>query len=96
MKKGAAFLISGVLFWGVITLLQRSGNGHPSLSCREQEILNLLAEGCTDDEISECLHIGKGTLETYIRNIPKKLNLPDISYVIDYALEKGLVSITYA
>ncbi len=95
MKKGAAFLISGFLFWATIRLLQKSGNGLP-LSGREEEILSLLAEGYADDEILKCLHISKRTLGKYIRNIPKKLNLPDMSYAIDYAIEKGLASITYA
>jgi len=96
MKKSAAFLISGILFWGTISVLRASRNGLPFLSHRERKMLNLMVEGYTDDEISECLHVGKRTLEEYIRNIPKRLNVPDISYAIDYAIEKGLVSITYA
>ncbi len=96
MKKAAAFLISGFLFWETIRFLQKSGNGLPFLSCREQKILGLMAEGYADDEISECLHISNRTLGKYLHNIPKKLNLPDISCVIEYALEKGSVRIAYA
>ena len=96
MKKGLVLLISGILFWETIKLLQKSENGLPVLSYREREILSLMAEGYTDDEISEYLHVGKRTLEKYFRNIPKRLNLPDMSYAIDYAIEKGLMSITYA
>ncbi len=96
MKRGAVFLISGVLFWGTIRFLQKSGNSLPFLSCREQKILNLMAEGYADDEISKCLHISERTLARYLHNIPKKLNLPDISYAIEHALEKEVVNITYA
>ena len=96
MKIVTTFLIPGFLCWRAIRLLQRSGNGHPFLSHREQKILSLMVDGYGDNEISERLHIGERTLANHIRNIPKRMNLPDISYAIDYALEKGLVSITYA
>ncbi len=96
MKKGLVFLISGILFWEIIKLLQKSGYGLLVLSCREREILSLMAEGYTNDGISAYLHIDKKTLEQHFRNIPKRLNVPDMSYAIDYAIEKGLVRITYA
>ncbi len=96
MKRALAFLISGILLWETIRLLQDSGPEFPFLSHREREILSLTAEGYTENEISEHLQVGKRTLEKYIRNIPKRLNVPDISYAIDYAIEKGLVSITCA
>ncbi len=96
MKKGLVFLASGILFWVTIMLLQKSRNGLPVLSRREWEILRLMAEGYTDDEISAYLHIGKRTLEEHFRNILRRLNVPDVSYAIDYAIEKGLVRIRYA
>ncbi len=96
MKRALVFLISGILLWETIRLLQDSSLELPLLSHRERKILSLIAEGYTENEISECLHVGKRTLEKYICNIPKRLNLPDISYAIEYAIEKGLVSITYA
>ncbi len=96
MKKWLVFLISGILLWETIRLIQKSGNGLPVLSYREREILSLMAEGHTDDAISAHLHVDRGTLEKYFRNIPKRLNLPDMPHAIDYAIEKGLVRITYA
>ncbi len=96
MKRALAFLISGILLWETIRLLQDSGPEFPFLSHREREILSLIAEGYSEDEISEHLQVGKRRLGKYISNIPRRLNLPDISYAIEYAIEKGLVSITYA
>ncbi len=83
MKRALAFLISGILLWETIRLLQDSRPEFPFLSHREREILSLIAEGYTDDDISECLRVGKKTLEKYLRNIPQRLNLPDISYAIE-------------
>jgi DNA-binding NarL/FixJ family response regulator len=96
MKIVTTFLITGLIFWRAIRFLHPSRNGLPFLSYREQQILSLMVEGYGDDEISDRLHISERTLANCIRNIPKRMNLPDISYAIDYALEKGLVSITYA
>jgi DNA-binding NarL/FixJ family response regulator len=96
MKKSLVFLISGILVWETIRLLQRSRDGVPFLSRHEQEFLNLIMEGYTDNEISECLHVGEKTIELYSRNILNKLKLHDMSSAIKYLIEEGLVSITYA
>jgi DNA-binding NarL/FixJ family response regulator len=96
MKKALVFVISGILVWETIRLLQKSRTGLPFLSPQEREILNLVTEGYTDNEIAECLHVGERTIERSLFNIPKKLNLRDMSSAIGYAIEKGLVSIAYA
>ena len=96
MKRALAFLISGILLWETIKLLQDSGPESPFLSHREREILSLIVEGYTDDEISEYLHISSRTIEKCLCNILKKLDLHDICSAVSYAMEKGLVSITYA
>ena len=46
-----------------------------SLTQREQEVLQLLAEGKTDVEIAETLHLSKYTIGTHVRNILTKLNI---------------------
>lgn len=46
------------------------------LTAREQEVLALLAQGLTDRGISERLWLTPKTVETHIRHILAKLNLP--------------------
>ena len=96
MKKILVFLIASVLSWESVRLLQKSRANLQFLSCREGEILNLIAEGCTDNEIAMRLHFRQEALEKYLRNTLKRLNVPDISSAIKYLIEKGLVSVTYA
>ena len=51
------------------------------LTAREREVLTLLAEGLTDADIAERLWLTRKTVETHIRHILAKLNLPtDTSY----------------
>jgi DNA-binding NarL/FixJ family response regulator len=51
------------------------------LTAREREVLGMLAEGLTDAGIAERLWLTRKTVETHIRHILSKLNLPnDASY----------------
>lgn len=45
------------------------------LSAREKEVLDMLAEGFLYKEISEKLHLGLGTIKTYVRRIYEKLHV---------------------
>lgn len=60
------------------------------LSTREIEVLTLLAEGATNKEISEVLHITESTTKTHVRNILEKLQLRSRTQAALYAFEQGL------
>ena len=96
MKKVSLFLISVALFWGMIKVLQKTKDNHQVFTQREQEMLNLIALGYKDNEISGLLHTSEKSIQQCESNILRKTNLLDISSVIQYALEKGLLRITYA
>ena len=61
------------------------------LTSREQEVLALLAEGCTNDEIANKLVISKHTVERHRENVMRKLNLHSRSDLVKYAIRKGLI-----
>ena len=46
-----------------------------SLSAREQEVLELVAQGCLFKEIAERLGVSFGTIHTYSRRIYEKLHV---------------------
>jgi DNA-binding NarL/FixJ family response regulator len=96
MKKVSLFLISIPLFFRMIKLVQKSKGDHHFLTHKEQEILNLIAVGCKDKEIAELLHSSERSIQKYESNALRKMNMNDLSSAIKYALEKGLLSITYA
>jgi DNA-binding NarL/FixJ family response regulator len=96
MKKFSLFLISVTLFWGMIKLLQKTKDNLQLFTHREQEILSQIAVGYNDNEIAGLLHTSGRSIQQCESIILRKTNLPDISSAIQYALEKGLLRITYA
>lgn len=64
---------------------------HAILSPREKEIIQLIAEECTTDEIAEKLFISKGTIETHRKNIFFKLQVKNIAGLIKKAVYLGIV-----
>jgi DNA-binding NarL/FixJ family response regulator len=65
-----------------------------SLSCltpREREVLQLLAEGKTNKEVSAILSVGTKTVETHRANIMNKLKLHSVSDLVHYAIRNHIV-----
>lgn len=61
------------------------------LTPREREILALIAQGYTNQEIAQKLHLSLNTVKTHRRHIYEKLNLHSRSALIEYALRRGLL-----
>jgi DNA-binding NarL/FixJ family response regulator len=62
------------------------------LSEREQDILNLLAEGLSNAEISQRLYLSEGTVRNYTSTLFAKLGVADRTQAVILALREGLVS----
>ena len=62
------------------------------LTAREREILQLLASGKSNKEVSAVLNLSPYTVETHRGNILQKLNLHSLPELILYAVRKGLIS----
>lgn len=63
------------------------------LSNRELEVLKLLAEGWSNKEIAEFLHISIKTVETHRHRIMEKLKLKNITDLVKYALRTKLIEL---
>jgi two-component system response regulator NreC len=61
------------------------------LSTRENEVMQLIAEGNTNREIAERLYLSVNTVKTHRLNMMKKLNLNNKADLIKYAIRKGIV-----
>jgi DNA-binding NarL/FixJ family response regulator len=75
--------------------LERARTGAPHrelLTPREEEILKLVAEAHTNDEIGELLHISKKTVERHRANILEKLGMRDRVQLTRYAIRRGLIT----
>jgi DNA-binding NarL/FixJ family response regulator len=60
------------------------------LSAREREVLQLLAEGKSSNQIAEGLHISIKTVETHRAQIMAKLKIKTIAELTKYAIREGL------
>ena len=64
---------------------------YDSLTGREREILQLVAEGRSASEIKDLLFISVRTVEKHRSNMMKKLDFHHHSEIIRYALQRGLI-----
>jgi DNA-binding NarL/FixJ family response regulator len=61
-----------------------------SLSCREREVLQLVAEGKTSNQIAADLHISAKTVESHRQQVMIKLNIKNVAELTKYAIREGL------
>jgi two-component system response regulator NreC len=79
--------------------LQQAGAGGEErqrlgrLSDREQDVLRLVAEGLTSQEIAERLYLSVNTVQTHRRHIMEKLDLHDRGQLVSYAHRAGLLTL---
>jgi two-component system, NarL family, response regulator NreC len=67
-------------------------NALEELTPREAEVLELLAEGLSNDEIAEQLVISPHTVARHRENLMRKLGLHSKSELVKYAIRKGIIS----
>jgi DNA-binding NarL/FixJ family response regulator len=63
-----------------------------TLSERELEIITLIAEGHTNGQIGEILHLSTHTITTHRKNIMAKLGVKNTAAIVMYAVKTNLVS----
>lgn len=70
-------------------------DSYDTLTDREREVLQLLAEGFSSKEIADDLHISVKTVGVHKINLMHKLNLHSQSEITKYAIRKGIISLDY-
>ncbi|HLZ80861.1 MAG TPA: response regulator transcription factor [Ktedonobacteraceae bacterium] len=66
-------------------------DSYNSLTEREREILKLVAEGYTNNQIGERLVISPKTVDTHRTHVMDKLNLHSRAELVKYAMRRGLL-----
>jgi two-component system NarL family response regulator len=66
---------------------------HPTLTHREIQVMDLLAQGLRNKEIAASLGISEGTIQGHVKSIFSKLNVNDRTAAVRVALERGMVHI---
>ena len=98
VSRGEVFLYPSLAGRLVQDYLRRgpAGEGEtPSdeLTPREQEVLTLIAQGFSNNEIADRLVISAKTVDRHRENIMRKLNLHNRVDLVKYALRKGLIGL---
>ncbi|MBI4285399.1 MAG: response regulator transcription factor [Chloroflexi bacterium] len=98
VAKGDVFLYPTVAKRLLSGYLQRVHEGenkeaYNGLSPREREILKLIAEGRTNQEIAELLVLSPATVHSHRSHIMAKLGLRNPVELVRYALRRGLIDL---
>jgi len=97
VAKGEAFF-SPAITRLMLNDYDRNTTGHSvidryeTLSDREREIFQLLAEARTNKEVAELLSISPATVETHRARILQKLDVHSIAELVLYAVRRGVIS----
>jgi two-component system response regulator NreC len=97
VHRGEAFLRPGAARQLMEDYLGRVGTGEEAesygrLTQREREVLRLLADGYTNQEIADRLIISVKTVETHRAHILEKLGLHTRAELVRFARQRGLIS----
>lgn len=94
--RGQMFLspaIAHVVVQGALASAPASAGECCSISSREREVLQLVAEGRPTREIAAMLFISVKTVETHRKQIMDKLNVRSIAELTKYAVREGVTSL---
>lgn len=72
-------------------LLARMRSPQPSLSARETEVLRLVADGATNNDIAARLHISDATVKSHLVHIYTKLDVSSRTAAVATARDTGLL-----
>jgi DNA-binding NarL/FixJ family response regulator len=93
--RGEPFLYPAAVRALVRDYLDRASRGEATpedpLSPRELEVVKLIAEGFTSEEIAEQLFISKKTVDRHRANVLEKLGMRNRVELTRYAIRRGLV-----
>ena len=64
---------------------------YDSLTEREREVFQLIAEGRANKDVAAVLHLSPGTVETHRARIMEKLDVHSAAEIVLYAVRKGVV-----
>ena len=63
------------------------------LTARESQVLKLIAEGNTNQQVADQLGLGRKTVDTHRTNIMRKLDIHDVTELVKYALRRGMIQL---
>jgi len=93
-KDGATYLdpqIARLVVDNLKPSISQTDSGISHLSEREMDVLKLIVEGKSNNEIGEVLYLSTNTIKTHVRGIMNKLSVDDRVQAAVIALRSGIV-----
>ena len=75
----------------VLEQMDESGDPFPSLSMRERQVLQMIAEGMTNRVIASTLDLAVKTVDTHRTRLMRKLDIHDQTTLVKFAISRGMV-----
>ncbi len=91
VNRGSVFLSPGLSDVIVESYLGKVQPPKDSLTPREREVLQLVAESKTTKDIARVLGIGVKTVESHRTRIMAKLGIHETAGLVRYAIRRGLI-----
>lgn len=96
VRKGETYLsrkLANEFSSTIISICRGNPNATPDpLTPRERQVIQMIAEGHTDREISEKLYISIRTVHRHHANIRSKLKLKHTADLVRYAISQGYIN----
>jgi DNA-binding NarL/FixJ family response regulator len=90
--RGEAFLSPAIADAVLTDYRKHVSNPVDLLTSREREVLSMIADGKTNKEIANTLHLSVYTVESHRGSVMEKLNLHNTGDIVRFALRNGLIS----
>lgn len=68
-----------------------ASDSYETLTSREREVLQMVGEGYTNQDIANRLHLSIKTVQSHRAAVMEKLGLRDVTHLVRYAVRRGLV-----
>ena len=91
VSRGQLYLGPGIREAVVVRITRNNGDPYDTLTVRERQVLQMIAEGLTSRKIAEALNISVKTVDTHRMHLMHKLDIHDKAELIKYAIRRGIV-----
>lgn len=91
LSAAVRFMLSGEIYFPYNLLQDTPGEDDAGLRPREREVLQGLAEGLSNREIADRLHLQEVTVKLHVKTLSRKLNARNRTHAAMIARDNGLI-----
>lgn len=96
VSRGETYLtpsVSNHVVTGFVSGCKPRGSALDSLTSRQREVLQLIAEGRSTKDIAQTLNLSVKTVETHRADIMERLDIHDVPGLVKFAIRSGLITV---